>query len=140
MAGGQPRWPPTAFFTMRVLVTGGTGILGRRLVLRLLRAGYAVRVLSRRGPQSNANPEVEWTQGDLETGMGLGQAVQHADVILHAASSPFRRTQRVDVRGTEQLLKHTRAAGTSHFVYVSIVGIDRIPLGDYRHKLAARRW
>lgn len=122
---------------MRVLVTGGTGVLGREFVVRLLKAGYAVRVLSRRGPWPKENSQVEWGQGDLETGMGLAQAVQHADVILHAATSPFRSTQSVDVRGTEQLLKHARAAGTSHFVYVSIVGIDRIPLGYYRHKLAA---
>ncbi len=121
----------------RVLVTGGTGILGRELVPRLKAAGHTVRVMSRGGPSANRDPEVEWAQASLETGAGLENAVSGAEAIVHCASSPFRRTEMVDVRGSERLLERARGAGTSHFLYISIVGIDRIPLGYYKHKLAA---
>jgi uncharacterized protein YbjT (DUF2867 family) len=121
----------------RVLVTGGTGVLGRELVPRLAHAGYTVRVMSRRRPQSDGQSELEWAQADLESGVGLAEAVSGADVILHAASSPRRHTKEVDVLGTQRLLEHAHTAGTPHFIYVSIVGVDRVPFGYYRHKLAA---
>jgi len=120
----------------RVLVTGGTGALGRELVPRLA-AGHTVRVLSRRAPPADA--ATEWATAQIETGEGLAEAVEGVDVIAHCASSPFRRTRQVDVEGTRRLLDAAKAAGVSHFVYISIVGIDRIPLGYYKHKLAAER-
>ena len=120
----------------RVLITGGTGVLGRELVPRFLDAGYTVRVMSRRA-RSERDPDVEWARASLETGEGLANAVAGADVIVHAASSPFRRTEAVDVAGSARLLERAREAGVSHFMYISIVGTDRIPLGYYKRKLAA---
>ena len=121
----------------RVLITGGTGVLGSELVPRFLDAGYTVRVMSRRGHPPDADPKIEWARASLETGEGLADAVAGAGVIVHAASSPFRRTEAVDVAGTARLLEQARDAGVSHFLYISIVGIDRIPLGYYKRKLAA---
>ena len=121
----------------RVLITGGTGTLGRELAPRLADSGRAVRIMSRRAPPRDADPRIEWAQAELQTGAGLAEAVSGADVIVHAASSPFRRTEAVDVAGTARLLGQARDAGVSHFLYISIVGIDRIPLGYYRRKLAA---
>jgi uncharacterized protein YbjT (DUF2867 family) len=118
----------------RVLVTGATGGLGRELVRR--RGGYAVRATTHR-PLPDSTAGIEWVRADFATGDGLGAAVDGADVIVHAASSPFRDTQRVDVEGTRQLLAHARAAGVAHVIYISIVGIDSIPYAYYRHKLAA---
>jgi uncharacterized protein YbjT (DUF2867 family) len=67
----------------------------------------------------------------------LGRAaVAGVGVIVHCASDPLR--PRVDVDGTRNLLG-ARAAGTPHLVYVSIVGIDRVPYRDYRAKLQAER-
>ena len=120
----------------RILVTGGAGVLGRELGAGLPRAGCTVRLTSRRPPSSHC-AEVEWVRADLETGAGLGEAVTGADVILHAASSPLKRTYSTDVLGTERLLEHARAARVTHIIYISIVGVDRIPLDYYRHKLAA---
>lgn len=94
-----------------------------------------MRIMSCHPPPSERDPEVEWAQADLETGVGLREAVAGAEVIVHAASA-FRRTESIDVRGSQRLLEKARAAGASHFLYVSIVGIDRIPMGYYRHKLA----
>jgi uncharacterized protein YbjT (DUF2867 family) len=120
----------------RVLVSGGTGVLGRELVPRLAAAGYAVRVMSRRPRPDSADPAQEWAQAELRSGSGLAEAVSGVDLTVHAASSLWRSAQS-DVRGTERLLEQARTAGVGHFLYVSIVGIDRIPLGYYKTKLAA---
>ena len=54
----------------RVLITGGTGVLGSELVPRFVNAGYTVRVMSRRGPPPDADPKIEWARASLETGEG----------------------------------------------------------------------
>jgi uncharacterized protein YbjT (DUF2867 family) len=108
-----------------ILVTGGTGVLGRAVVRRLTSAGVATRVLSRRAGDVRA---------DLETGEGLAAAVAGVDTVLHLATT--LRGGR-DVTITRNLLAATGA--DRHVVYVSIVGVDAIPLGYYRGKLAAER-
>jgi len=123
----------------RVLLTGGTGTLGRELVPRLAAAGYTVRVMSRRAGQSNAAGDVEWAQADLLSGAGLPEAVAGADIVLHAASSPFRETKAVDVEGTRQLIGAGKAAGVANFYYISIVGIDKIDYPYYAAKLEAEK-
>ncbi|MBC3191882.1 SDR family oxidoreductase [Pseudonocardia sp. C8] len=115
--------------TTRVLVTGGTGRLGRVLVPMLLGAGHRVRVLTRR-EREPAPPE--WAVGDLRTGAGLPGAVAGTDVIIHLATT----NGRADVPTTGRLIEAARAAVAPHLVYVSIVGIDGAALGYYRTKLA----
>ncbi|MET0624801.1 MAG: NAD(P)H-binding protein, partial [Pyrinomonadaceae bacterium] len=121
---------------MKVLVTGGGGALGRKLVRALTRAGHSARVMSRREPAGDATDGVEWARADLSTGEGLGAAVEGVEAVVHAASDP-RRAEAVDVEGTRRLCEAARAAGVSHLVYISIVGVDEIPFGYYRRKLAA---
>lgn len=119
-----------------VLVTGGTGTLGRHLVPALIGAGHEVRVLSRQrhpGNSTRAHP----FQGDLRTGAGLNEAVQGAHTVVHCASEPRRETVATDVDGTGRLVASSRRAGIQHIVYVSIVGVDRNPLPYYWAKLAA---
>lgn len=123
----------------RVLVTGGTGSLGRELVPRLARAGFTVRVMSRRAGESNAAGDVEWATADLVTGAGVAEAVKDVDVIHHAASSPLKKTHQTDVDGTQKLIEAGRAAGVSNFYYISIVGIDKIRYAYYDAKLAAEK-
>ena len=103
-----------------LLVTGGTGSLGRRVVDRLRDAGEEVRVLSHSGCPGTV-------KGDLLTGEGLERAVEGVGTIVHCASSPIRRSRQTDVAGTESLLRAAERAGVSHIVYVSIVGVDRNP-------------
>jgi uncharacterized protein YbjT (DUF2867 family) len=112
-----------------VLVTGGTGALGRKVVARLRERGDEVRVLSRR---SGAGTYV----GDLNTGAGVADAARGAELVVHAASDT-RRLGRSDLDQTKHLLE--AAADAEHLLYVSIVGIDSIPYVYYRHKLACEQ-
>ena len=120
-----------------VLVTGGTGTLGSRVAARLVEWGHDVRVLSRQ-----ASPDVvegaTAVQGHIRTGDGLEGAVRGADVIVHAASNPRWRANTTEVEGTRNLL---RAVGDArpHLIYVSIVGVDRIPFFYYRAKWEAEQ-
>ena len=119
--------------TQQVLVTGGTGVLGRRVVERLGSAGVGTRVLS--------HSRIPGTiPGDLLTGEGLEEAVRGIDTIVHCATSPFRKAHQVDVEGTGRLLEAAVRAGVSHLVYISIVGIDlAASYPYYRVKLDAER-
>jgi len=109
-----------------ILVTGGTGNLGSVIVQRLRDRGTPVRVLSRRAGAGTA-------VGDLSTGAGIADAVAGVSAIVHCA------TGKDDARATRTLIDAARATGSPHIVYISIVGIDRIPLGYYKAKLAAER-
>ena len=115
-----------------VLVTGGTGDLGSKLVRRYVRRGDSVRVLSRRPKPGDA--ETQWAQGDMETGEGLTDAVQGVDLVMHAATGAGLRPK-ADAPGTKNLLDACKAAGTPHFFYISIVGIEKLPLAYYKAKL-----
>jgi len=130
---------------VRILVTGGTGQLGRSLVAIARGEGIDVRILSRRprpvdgpGPHTASGGDLEWTQADLATGEGLDGAVRGVGVIVHAATDPTN-ARTIDVPGTRRLVDAARAAGVEHLVYVSIVGVDRIPLDYYRAKLATEQ-
>lgn len=106
-----------------ILVTGGSGSLGSRVVDRLRDAGHGVGALSRSGRPGTV-------RGDLMTGEGLEEAVEGVAVIVHCASSPTK-TRQIDVEGTERLLKTANRAGVSNFVFISIVGVDRNPYYPY---------
>ena len=122
---------------MNVLVTGGTGTLGREVVRAMNDAGHRAVTMSRR-PAPDAAAAPRWATAHIVTGEGLPAAVADMDAIIHAASDP-RGNPAADEEGTRLLAAAARAAGVRHLVYVSIVGIDRIPLPYYQRKLAAER-
>lgn len=109
---------------MTILVTGGTGALGRPTVALLQQAGQEVRVLSR-------TPGADRMVGDLTTGAGLTEAFDGIDTVLHLATSANTK----DVAQTRLIVEAARAAGVSHLVYISIVGVDKIPYRYYKAKL-----
>jgi uncharacterized protein YbjT (DUF2867 family) len=120
---------------MRVLVTGGTGVLGREVARRLRESGQDVRVLSRRPATGPGH-----VQGDLETGTGLDSAVAGVDVIAHCASKGSYRHAERDVTQTRNLLAAASAAhNRPHIVYISIIGVDRIRASYHRAKLDCER-
>jgi len=112
---------------MTLLVTGGTGTLGRPTVAALRAAELEPRILSRR-------PDPTHAVADLSSGVGLPEALAGIETVLHLATN-----RRSDVRATKTLLQAARAAGVQHLVYVSIVGVDAVPLGYYRAKLDCER-
>jgi uncharacterized protein YbjT (DUF2867 family) len=107
--------------TSPILVTGGTGTLGRQVVPRLRDAGHDVRVLSRRAHQ--ASDGVEYVTGDLLADVGVGAAVDGAGVIVHAAGG-----RKDDDVATANLVRAASKAGKPHLVYISVIGADRIPV------------
>ncbi|GAB2854015.1 NAD(P)H-binding protein [Streptomyces deserti] len=110
-----------------ILVTGGTGTLGRLVTERLRADGHEVRVLSR-----HAQPyAVDLREG----GPGLDAAVAGVDTIVHCASSP----RGGDEQAATHLIAAARRAGVGHLVYISIVGVDRVPFGYYKSKLAVEK-
>jgi uncharacterized protein YbjT (DUF2867 family) len=123
----------------RVLITGGSGGLGQALIPKLQKAGYRVRITSRRPAPANKTADIEWAQVNLLTGEGLDEAMTDVHTVIHAASSPFKNTQEVDIEGTRQLLAAAEKAAISHFLYISIVGVDKIPFGYYQAKFAAEK-
>lgn len=107
----------------RILVVGGTGTLGRVVVDQLLASGAKVRVLSR-GRRRDRHSDVAHIRGDLRSGAGLEAAVSGVDTIVQCAEH------------VDHLVAAAKRAGSPHLVYTSIVGIDRVPVGLYRRKLA----
>jgi uncharacterized protein YbjT (DUF2867 family) len=119
---------------MNVLVSGGTGVLGRQVVARLRESGHRARVLSRRPGTGD-----DWAQGDVATGAGLSEALYGIDAVVHAATAAANllRLRATDVLGTRRLLAMAREAGVRHAVYVSIVGMEGVDYPYYRYKLEA---
>lgn len=123
----------------RILVTGGAGGLGSEIVPRLRTAGHDMRIGSSRPRPDDLEDGIEWAQGDLITGEGLAESVAGIETIVHCASSPLKKTWEADVEGTKRLLVTAKAAGVSHFYYISIVGVDRMTLSYYKAKYAAEQ-
>lgn len=119
--------------TAPVLVTGGTGRLGRRVVARLVDAGCDVRVLARH--QRETPPQVRFFTGDLRRGEGIDPAVSSVGAIIHCATST-----KGDADATRNLVKAATRTGSVHFVHPSIVGIDQIASWGYpKAKLEAEQ-
>ena len=107
--------------TSPILVTGGTGTLGRLVVRHLRDAGCNVRVLSRRSHQSEDG--IEFMTGDLATGEGIEPAVDGVETIVHCAGSA-----KGDEDKTRNLVQAASGAGAPHLVYISVVGAERLPV------------
>src|SRR5260370_14193077 len=93
----------------RVMVTGGTGVLGRAVVPLLLADGHEVRVLTRL-PAAQVPEGARRIVRDLARGDGLDAAVDGAQVVVQLASPPFRPA-RVDVGGDKTLIEAIRPCG-----------------------------
>lgn len=118
-----------------VLVTGGTGNLGRHVVTQLTGVGHGVRVASRRTAPATPPPGVRWATVDYRTRAGLDAALAGADVVIHCTGG----STKAEAETIAALLSSGKRSGLAHLVYISIVGVDRLPMRYYQAKLTAER-
>ncbi|WP_438754909.1 SDR family oxidoreductase [Pararhizobium sp. O133] len=116
---------------MKIVVIGGTGLIGSKLVTRLQAKGHDVIAAS---PASGVN---------TITGEGLAEALAGAQVVVDVANSPsFEDKAVMEFFQTSgrNLLAAEAAAGTKHHVALSVVGTDRLQdSGYFRAKLAQEK-
>jgi NADH dehydrogenase len=126
---------------MKVLVTGGTGVVGKAAVDHLLKAGHTVRLLSR----GAADDVRQWASGvephagSVSSDEAVAGAAEGCDAVLHVAgivaeSPPEVTFQAVNVDGTRRLAREARRAGVRRFVYVSSLGADTGESAYHRSK------
>jgi uncharacterized protein YbjT (DUF2867 family) len=121
----------------KILITGGTGKLGQELSKQLIEKGFEVNILS-----SGKNPGVPYYtkihSGDLTDISSLNDAVSNSDIIIHCASNP-RNSRIVDIEGTKNLLEIALQKQIKHFIYISIVGVDKSSFPYYQSKFEVEK-
>lgn len=107
---------------MKIVVIGGTGLIGAKLVSRLRRCGHEVAAASLE------------TGVNIITGEGLGRALEGAEVVVDVANSPsFEPRAALEFFETagRNLLAAERSAGVGHHLALSVVGTDRLADNQY---------
>ena len=107
---------------MKLVIIGGTGLIGSKLVTLLRKEGH------------EAVPASPDTGVNTLTGEGLALALQSASVVVDVSNSPsFEETAVMEffTTSTRNLLEHAAAAGVRHYVALSVVGAERIPDSPY---------
>jgi nucleoside-diphosphate-sugar epimerase len=133
---------------MKVLVTGGTGVVGTAAVRALLAAGHSVRLLSRHATRdaerwgTKAEASVEAHDGSVASSAEVFRSADGCDAILHIAGiaeehPPESTFERVNVGGTANLIQEGERAGVKRFVYVSSLGADSGTSPYHQSKLRA---
>jgi len=116
---------------MKVVVIGGTGLIGSKVVSKLNEQGYEAVAAS---PNSGVN---------TLTGEGLAEVLEGASVVVDASNSPSFEDAAVMeffTTSTRNLLNYEAAAGVGHHVILSVVGCDRLPESGYlRAKVAQEK-
>ena len=115
-----------------ILVTGGTGFIGKALIRHLVEMGYPVRTLIRPSPRSPSLPRgvpVDVAVSGLNDERGLRAAMVGADTIYHLATGEWRGPRasllEIDIQGTRAVMEAAADAGVERIFYVSHLGADR---------------
>lgn len=130
---------------MKILVTGGTGVIGEGLIPELLSRGHAVRLLSRHAKEDAKQwTGVEPFVGDVADGSSVTGAADGCEVVLHiagiAAEDPPKTTfETVNVGGTRNVIDEATRAQVKRFVFVSSLGADTGTSGYHRSKREAEQ-
>ena len=129
-----------------ILVVGGTGVLGQRVVRLLLAEGHRVRVMTRKPSRATtlAQQGAEVVAGDLTDPASLSRACAGTGRVLSAAHSMLGRGQysskAVDDGGSRALIDAAMAQGVARFVYISALGAaPDHPVDFFRSKYATER-
>lgn len=126
----------------RVLVVGGTGLAGRAVAAEAVGRGLEVVALSRRVPRRDSEafvPGVQYVEGDLVTGTGLGVALSEVHVVINAANGPTRATREVLTTGSRQLIAAAQRRRVRRIVLLSIINVDLGPWSYYQAKTEQER-
>jgi len=117
---------------MRVLVAGGTGFIGSRVVDALLAKGeHQVLVMTRDPARARPKPGVEYVRGDVTDPASLEAATRDVDAVVHAVQFPNHPVEnprrgwtyeRIDGAGTERMAAAAAKNGVKRFVYLSGAG------------------
>lgn len=117
---------------MKILVTGGTGFVGRSLVRKLIDDGHSVRLLIRPSLSSPNLPKglpVEVAVSGLHDSRGLAAAMAGVETVIHLAGVERRGTRddllNVDVEGTRMVLGAAKSAKVEKLIYLSHLGANR---------------
>jgi uncharacterized protein YbjT (DUF2867 family) len=128
---------------MRVLLTGGTGVIGRETVDALLRHGHEVRILSRGAERDVARWEsgVEPWPASMADPEAIRGSADGCEAVLHVAgilreNPPEVTFESINVEGTRRLVAEAECAGVRRFVYVSSLGANRGSSDYHRSKRA----
>lgn len=115
-----------------ILVTGGTGFVGKALIRHLAEEGRPVRILIRPSPRSPDLPRglpVEVAVSGLMDERGLRAAMVGVDTVYHLASSERRGAQAnlmdSDIQGTRSVVRAAQDANVKRIFFVSHLGADR---------------
>lgn len=128
---------------MRVLVTGGTGMVGHAAVLALRAAGHVVRVVARREPDGCLSriDDVEYVRGDVTDAAAMRRACEDCEAVVHAAGAlrgDGRQTlDALNITGTRHVLDAAMRAGARRFVFLSSLGAERGESDYHRTKRVA---
>jgi uncharacterized protein YbjT (DUF2867 family) len=108
------------------LVTGATGSLGRRIVRQLREANLPVRAFVRLFSSYNELEDrgAEIFIGDLKHDKDIAKACQGVEYVIGAHGSG-NDTQALDYRANIELIDRAKANGVQHFVYISVLGVER---------------
>src|SRR5213593_2150021 len=111
---------------MAVFITGGTGYIGRALIPRLIEQDHEVRALVRSGSEKKLPPGCRVVLGDALQSGSFAEHVRGADTLVHLVgvpqAAPWKADQfrTIDLPSARAAIEAARAAGISHFVYVSV--------------------
>ncbi|HEU4748850.1 MAG TPA: NAD-dependent epimerase/dehydratase family protein [Gemmatimonadaceae bacterium] len=122
---------------MRVLVTGGTGVVGQAAVTELLKRGHGVRLVSRKADEDarqwpakgDAAAGVEAWPASVSEQSELKGCADGCDLVLHLAgiveeSPPEVTFENTNVEGTRAILREAERARVGRFIYVSSLGAE----------------
>lgn len=121
-----------------ILITGGTGYVGTRLVEKLRGRGAPVRLLVRdlAASQSFATGTITLAQGDVTDPASLPAALEGVTTIIHLVAIIRERPhgvtfERINYQGTVNMVDAAKAAGVRRFIHMSALGVHRNPALPY---------